>query len=66
MRINGAKTMAILRKQESIFTQENGHEKMKKKTKEFILEFLEFWPLTIVIPIMLIGIVLGAALGWGG
>ena len=66
MRINGAKTMAILCKQESIFTQENGHEKMKKKTKKFILEFLEFWPLTIVIPIMLIGIVLGAALGWGG
>ena len=39
---------------------------MKKKTKKFILEFLEFWPLTIVIPLMLIGIVLGAALGWGG
>ncbi len=37
-----------------------------KKTKKFILEFLDFWPLTIVIPIMLIGIVLGAALGWGG
>ena len=40
--------------------------RMKKKTKKFILEFLEFWPLTIVIPLMLIGIVLGAALGWGG
>ena len=40
--------------------------KMKKKTKKFILEFLDFWPLTIVIPLMLIGIVLGAALGWGG
>ena len=39
---------------------------VKKKTKKFILEFLEFWPLTIVIPLMLIGIVLGAALGWGG
>jgi len=35
---------------------------MKKKTKEF----LDFWPLTIVVPLMLIGIVLGAALGWGG
>ena len=39
---------------------------MKKKTKKFILEFLDFWPLTIVIPLMLIGIVFGAALGWGG
>ena len=39
---------------------------MKKKTKKFILEFLDFWPLTIVVPLMLIGIVLGAALGWGG
>ena len=40
--------------------------KMKKKTKKFILEFLDFWPLTIVVPLMLIGILLGAALGWGG
>ena len=40
--------------------------KMKKKTKKFILEVLDLWPLTIVIPLMLIGIVLGAALGWGG
>ena len=39
---------------------------MKKKTKKFILEFLDFWPLTIVVPLMRIGIVLGAALGWGG
>ena len=39
---------------------------VKKKTKKFILEFLDFWPLTIVVPLMLIGIVLGAALGWGG
>jgi len=39
---------------------------MKKKTKKFILEFLDFWPLTIVVPLMLISIVLGAALGWGG
>ena len=39
---------------------------MKKKTKKFILEILEFWPLTIVVPLMLIAIVLGAALGWGG
>jgi len=39
---------------------------MKKKTKKLILEFLDFWPLTIVTPLMLIGIVLGAALGWGG
>ena len=40
--------------------------RMKKKTKKFILEFLDFWPLTIVVPLMLIGIVFGAALGWGG
>jgi hypothetical protein len=39
---------------------------MKKKTKKFILEFLDLWPITIVVPLMLIGIVLGAALGWGG
>ena len=39
---------------------------MKKNTKKFILEFLEFWPLTIVIPLMLIAVVLGAAFGWGG
>ena len=39
---------------------------MKKKTKKFILEFLDFWPLTIVVPLMLIGIVLSAFLGWGG
>ena len=39
---------------------------MKKKTKKLILEFLDFWPLSIVTPLMLIGIVLGAALGWGG
>jgi len=41
-------------------------QKMKKKTKKFILEFLDFWPLTIVVPLMLLGILLGAALGWGG
>ena len=39
---------------------------MKKRTKKLILEILEFWPLTIVVPLMLISIVLGAALGWGG
>jgi len=39
---------------------------VKKKTKKLILEILDFWPLTIVVPLMLIGIVLGAALGWGG
>ena len=39
---------------------------MKKKTKKFILEFLDFWPLSIVTPLMLLSIVLGAALGWGG
>ena len=39
---------------------------MKKKTKKLILEFLDFWPLSIVTPLMLISIVLGAALGWGG
>ena len=39
---------------------------VKKKTKKLILEILEFWPLTIVVPLMLISIVFGAALGWGG
>ena len=32
---------------------------MKKKTKKAILEFLEFWPLSIVIPAMLILILFG-------
>ena len=39
---------------------------MKKRTKKLILEILDFWPLSIVTPLMLIAIVLGAALGWGG
>ena len=39
---------------------------MKKKTKKLILEILDFWPMTIVVPAMLILILFGAALGWGG
>ena len=39
---------------------------MKKKTKKLILEILDFWPMTIVVPAMLFGILFGAALGWGG
>tara|TARA_R110000744_G_scaffold328096_1_gene433794 strand:- start:42 stop:161 length:120 start_codon:yes stop_codon:yes gene_type:complete len=39
---------------------------MKKKTKKLILEILDFWPMTIVVPAMLIFILFGAALGWGG
>ena len=39
---------------------------MKKKTKKLILEILDFWPMTIVEPAMLILILFGAALGWGG
>ena len=31
-----------------------------------IKEFLDFWPMTIVVPAMLIGVLFGAALGWGG
>tara|TARA_B100000929_G_scaffold272323_1_gene243790 strand:+ start:304 stop:411 length:108 start_codon:yes stop_codon:yes gene_type:complete len=27
---------------------------MKKKTKKLILELLDFWPMTIVVPIMII------------
>jgi len=46
---------------------ERGSEQvMKKKTKKLILEILDFWPLTIVVPAMLILILLGAGLGWGG
>ena len=30
---------------------------MKKKTKKLILELLEFWPMTIVVPTMIILIV---------
>ena len=50
----------------SVIALHAGGGAVKKKTKKFILEFLDLWPLTIVIPLMLIGIVLGAALGWGG
>ena len=39
---------------------------MKKKTKKLILELLDFWPMTIVVPAMLILILFGAGLGWGG
>jgi hypothetical protein len=39
---------------------------MKKKTKKMILELLDFWPMTIVVPVMLILILVGAGLGWGG
>ena len=39
---------------------------MKKKTKKLILEILDFWPVTIVVPAMLILILFGAGLGWGG
>ena len=49
-----------------ISPSEKKEKEMKKKTKKFILEFLDFWPLSIVTPLMLILIVLGAALGWGG
>ena len=31
--------------------------KMKKKTKRLILELLDFWPMTIVVPAMIILIV---------
>jgi len=32
---------------------------MKKKTKKMILELLDFWPMTIVVPVMLILILFG-------
>jgi hypothetical protein len=32
---------------------------MKRKTKKAILELLHFWPMTIVVPAMLILILLG-------
>jgi len=35
-----------------------------KKTKKLILEILDFWPMTIVVPICLILILFGAGLGW--
>ncbi len=34
---------------------------MKKQKKDGWREFLEFWPLSIVIPLMLLTIILGAA-----
>jgi hypothetical protein len=39
---------------------------MKKKTKRLILELLDFWPMTIVVPAMLILILFGNIFGWGG
>tara|TARA_B100000953_G_scaffold212842_1_gene175850 strand:- start:282 stop:401 length:120 start_codon:yes stop_codon:yes gene_type:complete len=39
---------------------------MKKKTKKYIIEFLEFWPLSIVVPGMLILILFANVFGWGG
>jgi hypothetical protein len=30
---------------------------MKKKTKKLILEFFDFWPMTIVVPAMIILII---------
>jgi hypothetical protein len=39
---------------------------MKKKTKKLILELLDFWPMTIVVPTMLLLILFGSAFGWGG
>ena len=56
----------LSRSSRSVIALHAGGGPVKKKTKKFILEFLDLWPLTIVIPLMLIGIVLGAALGWGG
>jgi hypothetical protein len=35
---------------------------MKKKTKKWLLEILEFWPLSIFVPAVLIVIILGAIL----
>ena len=32
---------------------------MKKKTKRLILELLDFWPMTIVVPAMIILILFG-------
>jgi len=32
---------------------------MKRKTKKLILEILHFWPMTIVVPIMLFLILIG-------
>ena len=39
---------------------------MKKKTKKLILELLDFWPMTRVVPAMLILILFGNIFGWGG
>jgi hypothetical protein len=39
---------------------------MKKKTKKLILELLDFWPMTIVVPAMLFLILFGNIFGWGG
>ena len=39
---------------------------MKKKTKKLILEILDFWPMTIVVPAMLLLILFGNIFGWGG
>ena len=38
----------------------------KYTTKEAILEFLDFWPLSIVTPAMILLILLANVFGWGG
>ncbi len=38
----------------------------KKEKKELLKEFLHFWPLSIVVPGMLILILFGNVFGWGG
>ncbi len=40
--------------------------KNKKQSKNAIKEFLDFWPLSIVTPAMLILILLANIFGWGG
>jgi len=37
---------------------------MANRKIKIIKEILEFWPLTIVVPTMIILILLGAGLGW--
>ena len=38
----------------------------KYTTKEVILEFLDFWPLSIVTPAMILLILFANVFGWGG
>ena len=41
-------------------------EKKDLASRKLIVEILDFWPLTIIVPVVLILILFGNIFGWGG